>query len=94
MDIIYPIYFSCDYVIIFEIRKTMPIYEYVCLKCELKFEMLRSFNSSDKGITCEKCGSQKIKRTISIFNAHGSSPASSGGVSCASCSGANCASCK
>jgi len=35
----------------------MPIYEYECEKCSLRFELRRSFNE-DGGGFCPKCGSE------------------------------------
>jgi putative FmdB family regulatory protein len=43
----------------------VPIYEYVCKKCEKKFETL-VLDPVDK-ITCSKCGSNNIERLFSTF---------------------------
>ncbi|MCK4837475.1 MAG: zinc ribbon domain-containing protein [Desulfobulbaceae bacterium] len=43
----------------------MPIYEYKCSDCKENFEVLTSSSASDKDIECSKCGSRKVKKTIS-----------------------------
>ncbi|MHB8139547.1 MAG: FmdB family zinc ribbon protein [Smithellaceae bacterium] len=41
----------------------MPTYEYECLSCKHKFEILQSITSRPK-IKCQKCG-KKLKKLIS-----------------------------
>lgn len=41
----------------------MPIYEYVCKKCEHSFEALVRRNEQP---VCEECGSDKLERLISM----------------------------
>ena len=45
----------------------MPIYEYVCLNCGDKFELMRGFSQEDDGIKCPKCGAEKPRKVISLF---------------------------
>jgi putative FmdB family regulatory protein len=45
----------------------MPIYEYECLKCGQRFELLRRVADSDNNIRCTKCGAEKLQRVISAF---------------------------
>ncbi|MFC1956814.1 zinc ribbon domain-containing protein [Chloroflexota bacterium] len=45
----------------------MPIYEYECLKCGVRFELRRSINDSDREAECTKCGSQVTRRVFSVF---------------------------
>ena len=59
----------------------MPIYEYRCQSCGMRFEKLRSMNDSDSEIKCPACGVDNPQRILSSF-ARGSSGGSSG-VSCA-----------
>lgn len=33
----------------------MPIYEYVCTKCNFEFDLRLPFSESDKAVTCLKC---------------------------------------
>lgn len=44
----------------------MPIYEYKCSDCKANFEVLISSSSAnDMDVECGKCGSRKVKKTIS-----------------------------
>lgn len=62
----------------------MPIYEYVCQACGVKFEKLvRSMSSSDSP-ACPKCGKTQTRREFSPF-AVGGTPAPSGGGHGAGC---------
>jgi putative FmdB family regulatory protein len=45
----------------------MPIYEYECVKCGGKFDLLRNMADSDKEIKCPKCGAKSAKRLFSMF---------------------------
>ena len=74
----------------------MPIYEYICLDCKTEIEILRSFNESDQPIDCDECGSDNVKRKLSLAIAHSGGSAVSGmggGSGCNSCAGGNCGSC-
>lgn len=54
----------------------MPVYAFVCGKCDHNFDVLTSY-SNKKHIACPSCGSQEIKET---FRGYGSGvQASSGG---------------
>lgn len=57
----------------------MPIYEYICMKCNEKFSVLRSIHSSGKDTECSMCGSRDVKKALSSF-------------SCVSASGSNASS--
>lgn len=50
----------------------MPIYEYVCNKCNKSFSLLQRVGSSEKDTICPECGSKDIKKKISSFACHGS----------------------
>ena len=72
----------------------MPIYEYVCMRCESHFEELVRHDESP---ACPDCGSTKAKRQFSMFAAHGlstqrglASEAGSGGASGGGCCGGSC----
>jgi putative FmdB family regulatory protein len=60
----------------------MPIYEYVCIDCGEKFELLRRFSDADNKVKCVKCGKTNVLRAISAFATASSSgacaPSSSG----------------
>lgn len=46
----------------------MPIYEYVCLKCNKGFAALQRVGSSEKDTLCPECGSGEIKKKVSAFS--------------------------
>ncbi|MGL6194559.1 MAG: FmdB family zinc ribbon protein, partial [Thermoguttaceae bacterium] len=48
----------------------MPIYEYVCPKCNSEFELL--VRSNEKSV-CPSCGSTKLNRQMSVPAAHSNS---------------------
>lgn len=72
----------------------MPIYEYQCTECQLKFEALRSMKDADVIIKCRNCGSEQTRRLLSVCQTHvtGGDSASRGG-GCSGCSGGSCGSC-
>lgn len=43
----------------------MPIYEYECQDCKILFEIIVSSADAAKDITCRKCASRNVKKTIS-----------------------------
>ena len=76
----------------------MPLYEYVCTGCDLKFELLRPFSKADAPAACPTCGGQDTKRVLSLFasfskGSDGATQAVAGSGGCASCAGGHCASC-
>ncbi|MBI4650032.1 zinc ribbon domain-containing protein [Candidatus Desantisbacteria bacterium] len=73
----------------------MPVYEYKCKKCNLKFEELQSIGADAP--PCPKCKAGEVVKCISVFGFSSGGEkdySSSGGSSCSSCSGGNCSSCK
>ena len=46
----------------------MPVYEYVCTTCRIRFEKLRSMDTSHEAAPCPDCGSQAA-RALSVFAA-------------------------
>ncbi len=76
----------------------MPLYEYRCEACRIKFDLLRSFADADAPARCPQCGGQDTKRELSrvvAMRSGGGEGAESagGGSSCAGCSSSNCANC-
>lgn len=72
----------------------MPIYEYVCKDCEIKFEALRSFSKADDPISCQECEGANTSRTVSAAFARSNGRAVAGSSSgCVGCSGGSCSSC-
>lgn len=60
----------------------MPIYEYVCMACESRFEELVR-NGADPD--CPDCGSADVRRQLSVFAAVGGEspqPSFGGGGCC------------
>ena len=50
----------------------MPIYSYKCNNCEEEFDLLVSFSESAEKPRCPKCGSDDLKKQISLFGLGGS----------------------
>jgi len=76
----------------------MPLYEYYCADCKIKFEALRRMSQADDPIACVRCQGTNTSRTISTFAAiskeSGGESRSLGDTSgCASCSATSCATC-
>ena len=73
----------------------MPLYEYICIDCGARFDMLRPIKDADKTIPCTRCSSEHTARQLSVFYAQsgGHSVAGSNGGGCAGCAGGSCASC-
>ena len=43
----------------------MPIYEYKCPHCGVKFEILRGVTAVNEDVKCPKCGAEKPERILS-----------------------------
>lgn len=76
----------------------MPLYEYYCADCEMKFETLRKMNQADDPIACVRCKGMNTSRAISAFAAiskesGGESRSLGSAGSCATCNAASCAIC-
>jgi putative FmdB family regulatory protein len=74
----------------------MPIYEYICSKCEQKFELLKAMSQAGESVPCPSCGG-KAERVLSRFCSHADEsldfPGSGGGSACSSCSSDSCSTC-
>ncbi|MEE9202725.1 MAG: zinc ribbon domain-containing protein [Dehalococcoidia bacterium] len=76
----------------------MPIYEYKCPQCDIKFEKMRPFSQSDAEAACPSCGTAG-KRLVSMFatvsrGSDGySAPMGGNGPSCSGCSATDCSTC-
>ena len=46
----------------------MPIYEYVCMKCDEKFALLQSLYPPEQNTECPKCSSTDVKKMLSSFS--------------------------
>ncbi|MBM4465604.1 MAG: zinc ribbon domain-containing protein [Chloroflexi bacterium] len=76
----------------------MPLYEYYCADCKIKFEALRRMSQADDPIACVRCQGTNTSRLISVFAAiskgsSGESRSLGGSSGCASCSATSCAAC-
>ena len=77
----------------------MPIYEYYCPDCDLRFEARRSMAEADHPLLCAHCQRTQAQRVVSSFAAHASgggsvsSAPSSSGSACGSCSTKHCSAC-
>jgi putative FmdB family regulatory protein len=69
----------------------MPIYEYFCLNCKRKFELLRPMSQAEEAGVCPDCGGS-AERVPSLFrkNSEGDSSSES---ACSTCSTDTCSSC-
>lgn len=70
----------------------MPIYEFVCSRCERRFEELILRSSDLTDVACSTCGCPEVERAFSVFGMAGSleHPTTSG---CSSCSSSSCTGC-
>ncbi len=62
----------------------MPLYEYKCLKCNNKFEVLHKSSDNMANVTCPECHSSNSKKLFSTFSAAVSSGSDFSAGSCAS----------
>ena len=66
----------------------MPLFEYICKKCNTKFEKI-VFSINREEIECPNCKSTDVQKQISMF----SSSSNSDGCSDSGCSANNSGSC-
>ncbi len=45
----------------------MPLYEYICLDCKTRFDVLRAMKDSDSPLQCIQCDSDHTSRLISLL---------------------------
>jgi putative FmdB family regulatory protein len=64
----------------------VPIYEYVCMECEARFEELVR---NGEAVSCPDCGAERVVKQLSVFAAHGSGREPSFG-SAGGCCGGSC----
>jgi putative FmdB family regulatory protein len=50
----------------------MPIYEYQCSECGERFEKWQRSMVCTEETHCPKCGSQRVKKAVSLFGKGGS----------------------
>jgi putative FmdB family regulatory protein len=61
----------------------MPIYEYRCKECDEPFEVFVRSSSQQTDPTCPNCGSQKVKKAVSLFGVGGTVGGNTSAASCA-----------
>jgi putative FmdB family regulatory protein len=64
----------------------MPVYEYVCMKCESHFEELVR---GDQEVSCPDCGATNVARQLSTFATIGTA-GQTGAFSGSGCCGGSC----
>ncbi|MEW5806929.1 MAG: zinc ribbon domain-containing protein [Acidobacteriota bacterium] len=67
----------------------MPIYEYICPRCEEKFEKLVLKVSSE--VSCPRCGRSDVEKLFSSFATVGRPKGQE--KACGSCKSKNCSVC-
>ena len=76
----------------------MPIYEYICPDCNLRFELLCHQTQANESASCLRCHNAAT-RVFSRFasfkkDSEGSSAPIGGSSSCGTCSATSCDTCK
>ena len=71
----------------------MPIYEYRCEGCDIKFEKLVMGASTQ--VACPSCRSAEVEKVPSVFgfSSGGKSVGSRGSSGCESCASGSCSNC-
>lgn len=53
--------------------RDMPIYEYQCLDCGERFEVLQRMGEGAEGLTCPECETDRVTKQFSTFASGASS---------------------
>ena len=69
----------------------MPVYDYKCIECGHRFDLLRSISNTSP-VTCPQCGGQVVRVYEGKWSV-GKRAAGGGGCSCGGNCGGNCAGC-
>lgn len=64
----------------------MPLYEYICLACEDRFDARRGLTESDP--PCPSCGQDRVRKQLSLFASGGNGGTVSAGSAGCACGGA------
>jgi putative FmdB family regulatory protein len=69
----------------------MPLYEFICTKCETDFESLARSSNWEGSVACPHCGSKKLTKKLSVFAAQaGSKPSTAAPGACSRPGGCGC----
>lgn len=70
----------------------MPIYEYICMNCREKTEILSSISEKEKGLklSCPKCGGKQMVPLFGRINVGRSSKGVGGVSGCGPTAGPGC----
>jgi putative FmdB family regulatory protein len=55
----------------------MPIYEYMCRKCNAQFALMQKMGAAESDTVCPHCDSEDVKKMLSAFSCN--APAGAGG---------------
>ncbi|TET56765.1 MAG: zinc ribbon domain-containing protein [Dehalococcoidia bacterium] len=76
----------------------MPIYEYLCPDCNLRFELLCRQSQANEDASCPRCrnSSRRILSSFASFSKSGEGVSApiGGSASCGTCSATSCNTCK
>ncbi len=68
----------------------MPIYEFICDECKVKFESFVLSSRHVGEVVCPKCGSPRVKKQFSLFSCGSSSAGGASGSLSSSLSTGGC----
>lgn len=57
----------------------MPLYEYACLECGTRFDLLRGTNDADQTTICATCSGTRVRRLLSVIAAPRAAVGAAGG---------------
>ncbi|MFW6082736.1 MAG: FmdB family zinc ribbon protein [Chloroflexota bacterium] len=60
----------------------MPVYEYTCETCGEGFELFVRSATQQKEPQCPRCGSNKVRKAVSLFGVSGANSEGSSAPSC------------
>jgi len=68
----------------------MPIFEYRCIECDSKYEVLHKSSQSGEEVTCPNCNSKENKKLLSTFSPSVSSGPRYGSNEVPACANGSC----
>jgi len=70
----------------------MPLYEFQCVRCKKRFEVLVRLGREAE-VVCASCGSPEVKKLLSAFGIGGGSSRLKEASNCSSCKSGTCSTC-